>query len=483
MADEIMESTITEVCGIFGVKMLKFEQREIVRFLFTRRDCMAVLPTGFGKLLPYRIYLPLIRRMKPEPEPTEVLTLETINKKEKLDVLEKIIVCCLLVSLRHGTSDVYTKFIPPANIVRGNSRIEKRFQILKDIELDGKPLDRFDELSVRLKHHTMAVQELAVLKSIKTTRKGRSSRTLQETWDKKKTSNQKNPLLGKYQTCPTQSKLDTFAKTTAILDRPTFQEQKTKSYKLDKETVNNTMNETEDRTTKLFARDAIFSNTSVSLNDNAYLNELYTTKLQDQDNPVFVDEVKASGTGLMNLGNSCWFNSVVQLYNHSKFMRNINEHFNDQISYEENLRSVLEVFDRIGKGIEVSKNHLQLALNDLHTIYGLQSSQQNDAHEFIATGIEHFMGLCEENCFIKVKESYVCTVCGMRQNKDQQVYSDFQLALPSDVIPHEGIKELLDRYFEDEEIDSYCCNDIKRWRNVRITDFLQIYLYIFFDMT
>ncbi|XP_063426214.1 bifunctional 3'-5' exonuclease/ATP-dependent helicase WRN-like [Mytilus trossulus] len=99
MADDILDSMITEVCALFGVEMLKFEQREIVSSLLARRDCMAELPTGFGKSLPYQIYLPLIRRLKAEPEPTEVFTPETVNYLEKLDVEEKIIVCCPLVSL------------------------------------------------------------------------------------------------------------------------------------------------------------------------------------------------------------------------------------------------------------------------------------------------------------------------------------------------------------------------------------------------
>ena len=30
-------------------------------------------------------------------------------------------------------------------------------------------------------------------------------------------------------------------------------------------------------------------------------------------------------------------------------------------------------------------------------------------------------------------------------------------------------KELLDKYFEDEELDVYCCPEVKRWRNVRIS--------------
>lgn len=305
---------------------------------------------------------------------------------------------------RHGTSDIYNKFVAPTSIVRGNSRIEKRFQILKDIELDGKPLNRFDELSVRLKEHTVSVQQLGVIKSIKT-RQGRSSKTIKEEWDKKKVSKQQNTLLGKYQTCPKASTLQTFAKTTINSDISKKADSKSKN--AEKVNVPATENETvvkeiEVSKAKLFASDSMFSNTLISLRDSQYLDEIYTFKAKDHQNWNYLTTVKDTRTGLTNLGNSCWFNSVVQLYANSKFMRNVNENFNYQLSYEEKLRSVLEVFDRVGKGKEVSKNHIQLALNDLHMLYGLHSSQQNDAHEFTVTGIEHCMGLFGDDCLIKV---------------------------------------------------------------------------------
>ncbi|CAC5370829.1 unnamed protein product [Mytilus coruscus] len=79
----------------------------------------------------------------------------------------------------------------------------------------------------------------------------------------------------------------------------------------------------------------------------------------------------------------------------NKLRMNLKLWLNYLLSYEEKLRSVLEVFDRVGKEIEITENHIRLALNDLHTLYGLHSLQQNDAYEFTATGIEHFMGLLE----------------------------------------------------------------------------------------
>lgn len=68
--------------------------------------------------------------------------------------------------------------------------MEKRFQIVKDISLSGKTSKRLDELSVQLKKHTIAGQGYSLLHSVKpekkTNRQGRSSKTTEEQWDKRK---------------------------------------------------------------------------------------------------------------------------------------------------------------------------------------------------------------------------------------------------------------------------------------------------------
>ncbi|CAC5369144.1 USP44_49 [Mytilus coruscus] len=68
----------------------------------------------------------------------------------------------------------------------------------------------------------------------------------------------------------------------------------------------------------------------------------------------------------------------------------------------------------------------------------------------------------------QVAEAYVCTICGSKLGTDQQIYSDLQLAIAEDVKPHEGVKDLLDRYFEDERIEATCCNGVNRWRHIRL---------------
>ena len=91
--------------------------------------------------------------------------------------------------------------------------MEKRFQIVKDISLSGKTSKRLDELSVQLKKHTIAGQGYSLLHSVKpekkTNRQGRSSKTTEEQWDKRKPIWKEITPLGKYQRVPKQEKLDT----------------------------------------------------------------------------------------------------------------------------------------------------------------------------------------------------------------------------------------------------------------------------------
>lgn len=79
MAD--IERVVEEVLKKFGVKCLKDEQRMILDCVLDKKDCVAVLPTGFGKSLPFQAYLPVKRALLRD------------------DSFGKVIVCCPLVSL------------------------------------------------------------------------------------------------------------------------------------------------------------------------------------------------------------------------------------------------------------------------------------------------------------------------------------------------------------------------------------------------
>ncbi|XP_033730280.1 ATP-dependent DNA helicase RecQ-like [Pecten maximus] len=55
-----MAAMIDTVAKSVGVK-LKEEQETILQCLIDRKDCMAVLPTGFGKSIPYMLF-PLVQK-------------------------------------------------------------------------------------------------------------------------------------------------------------------------------------------------------------------------------------------------------------------------------------------------------------------------------------------------------------------------------------------------------------------------------------
>lgn len=315
---------------------------------------------------------------------------------------------------RHGASEVYLSFNPPKECVRRNAKIEKRFQILKDIQLHGSTTKRLDEISVKIKDHITTVQEVAELKSIKQggkqkSRTGRSTKTVEESWDKRKPSSQQNKLIGKFQKPPTQNKINLLIEGSKVTPKkPPRTAKKVKDTHMigineecTADSVTDVLN-IDDKKTRMFTEDSLFVTTRKNLNKNKYLCEIYTDKSRENDDPYYLQFIKDSSTGLENIANNCWFNSVVHLFSQTKLMRNVNEQFDAQLSYDEEIRSVLKVFDQVGKGEEVTWNLTHSALNELDTIYGLEINRQNDAHEFVVNAIRHFMELNGVDTYITV---------------------------------------------------------------------------------
>jgi len=70
----------------FKVDHLKAEQKVILQALLSGEDCVAVLPTGYGKSLPYQLYLPVLKELKREGD----------NENSKKPI---VLVCCPLIAL------------------------------------------------------------------------------------------------------------------------------------------------------------------------------------------------------------------------------------------------------------------------------------------------------------------------------------------------------------------------------------------------
>ena len=74
----------------FNIASLKKEQKEILLTAFQKKDCMAVLPTGYGKSLPYQLLIPLRRELLTSEDPSSV---------------GKIIVCSPIIALMQHQVD------------------------------------------------------------------------------------------------------------------------------------------------------------------------------------------------------------------------------------------------------------------------------------------------------------------------------------------------------------------------------------------
>ena len=102
MAD--VDREVETVLKRFGIPCLKQEQRTILNCLIQNRDCVAVLPTGFGKSLPFQLYLPVKRALVGD------------------NSYGKGIVCCPLVSLMQDQVNKLTSLGLVTAAFRGMSK-------------------------------------------------------------------------------------------------------------------------------------------------------------------------------------------------------------------------------------------------------------------------------------------------------------------------------------------------------------------------
>ena len=84
------ERAIEKVLKDFNIASLKEEQKEILLTAFQKKDCMAVLPTGYGKSLPYQLLIPFRRELLTSEDPSSV---------------GKIIVCSPIIALMQDQVD------------------------------------------------------------------------------------------------------------------------------------------------------------------------------------------------------------------------------------------------------------------------------------------------------------------------------------------------------------------------------------------
>ena len=95
-----------EVLKLFKIEKLKEEQSAILKCILEGRDCMAVLPTGFGKSLPYQMAV--------------------VQQKMKGEDAKKIVVCCPLTALMKDQVEKLSRIPNVRAIYRGKEIHLKR---------------------------------------------------------------------------------------------------------------------------------------------------------------------------------------------------------------------------------------------------------------------------------------------------------------------------------------------------------------------
>ena len=95
-----------EVLKLFKIEKLKEEQSAIFKCILEGRDCMALLPTGFGKSLPYQMTI--------------------VQQKMKGEDAKKIVVCCPLTALMKDQFEKLSRIPNVRAIYRGKLIYLKR---------------------------------------------------------------------------------------------------------------------------------------------------------------------------------------------------------------------------------------------------------------------------------------------------------------------------------------------------------------------
>ncbi|XP_062610824.1 ATP-dependent DNA helicase RecQ-like [Saccostrea cucullata] len=92
---------------MFNVNELKDQQKEILDSILSKKHTVAVLPTGYGKSLPYQMYIPVLRESHAETP--------------------KVVVCCPLVALMEDQVNRLNR-VPivsmAGNSIEGDERIK-----------------------------------------------------------------------------------------------------------------------------------------------------------------------------------------------------------------------------------------------------------------------------------------------------------------------------------------------------------------------
>ena len=233
---------------------------------------------------------------------------------------------------------------------------------------------------------------MAIIKSIKSgrnERKGKSTKTIEEEWDKKKTT-LPNKRFGKYQVPPTKE----FS--ASGLEKKVRKE-KVSTNLSDKALIDDS-DKYPDAVTLLQSSESIQGYSSFLFSHNC---DIILAKILrregciGQRHLIFPRCLEATVTenkymmehthGLANVGNSCWFNAVLMALFTTDIVQLALDRYNKDMAFCPSLQKPLCIINNLHNEIEVSTTDICNALEDLQEAFQIDARRQNDAHEFLTT--------------------------------------------------------------------------------------------------
>ena len=96
--------------------------------------------------------------------------------------------------------------------------------------------------------------------------------------------------------------------------------------------------------------------------------------------------------GLVNIGNSCWFNAVLAALFSTDIMQIALDRYNRDMTFCPSLQNTLSITNNLHNEVDISNTDICDALNDLQDAFQIDARRQNDAHEFLTTFLSTLTG-------------------------------------------------------------------------------------------
>ncbi|KAK3092502.1 hypothetical protein FSP39_003739 [Pinctada imbricata] len=356
------------------------------------------------------------------------------------------------------------------NLPRTQSTIENRFRILKYISLAGKKNSRVDDFSHDLKEHTIEIQRMAAkttLKSIgKIKRKRKSTKTVEEQWNKKTLPNENLAQnVGMFQQPPQKKmKMTDFAKCSpspepSISPRTSdvnSERIKEKSFSRKRGNLKRKLFFSKSKNTPSKESAEMDECNSPSKKSMPNKRE-FTSRSNEQHN---LPEFEWNICPMPNLGSTCWFNATIQAVAASKFKisildnlenRTLNVDKDATFDMKEAIVNILEFIENNKASHHpVPTEMIKHALSKISHLEGDQltsdTNRQQDANEFYTTAFASLAHDIGEK--IVIDQTLTCIDCGETNSIQETHIQSLSLDIPNYMNMKSSTQLLLKNYFE-----------------------------------